>query len=138
MQGKAVESVLKLDHIAFENIRYSRNVNVAFERTDIQMNFTRSIQSSEDKKNYRISLTANLWSEPKGLVSLEITAVGFFSCDCEDERLKETLVSDNAVAIIFPYLRSQVSLVTTQPDLPPITLPSMNIAAMFHENEKQE
>ena len=138
MEGKAVESVLKLDRISFENIHYSRDVNSELGKNDFSMNFTRSIQTAEDGKKYRVSLTANMWSEVKGLLSLEITVVGFFTCECEDESLKKTLVNDNTIAILFPYLRSQISLVTTQPDILPITLQPMNIAAMFEEAEDQK
>ena len=33
----------------------------------------------------------------------------------------------NALAIMFPYLRSQVTLITTQPNFKPIILPVVNI-----------
>ena len=33
----------------------------------------------------------------------------------------------NAVAIMFPFLRSQISLLTTQPDMIPVVLPAINI-----------
>ena len=48
--------------------------------------------------------------------------------------------AQNMLAIMFPYLRSYVSLLTTQPEIPPIVLPTMNIVAMVGKqsmNQKQ-
>lgn len=44
----------------------------------------------------------------------------------------------NAVAILFPYLRSLVSDLTSKGSEAPIILPTMNIAAMINENELDE
>lgn len=136
MEGKLAESVLKLERISFENINYSRNVDSSLGRIDYEINFTKNIQSTEDGIKHRVALTARLWSKVEGVLALNITIVGYFVCECEDSDMKETLVNDNTIAILFPYLRSQISLVTTQPDMPPITLPPMNIVEMFHESGK--
>ena len=133
-----ITSVLQLEKISFENIQYSRNVDVVAEKIEYKVNFTKKIASHKDGSRFRISLTANMWSEVEGLLNLSITIVGFFNCDSEDLVLKQKLVENNAIAILFPYLRSQISLVTTQPDIPPITLPPMNIINMFQENGESE
>ncbi|MCI9197361.1 MAG: preprotein translocase subunit SecB [Lachnospiraceae bacterium] len=36
----------------------------------------------------------------------------------------------NMIAIVFPYIRSYITSITTQPGMSPIVLPAMNIAAM--------
>ena len=41
------------------------------------------------------------------------------------------LFKENGVAILFPYLRSELTLLTTQPGFQPIVLPAVNIAKMF-------
>ena len=41
------------------------------------------------------------------------------------------LIKENGVAILFPYLRSEITLLTTQPGFQPIVLPAVNIAKMF-------
>lgn len=41
----------------------------------------------------------------------------------------------NAIAIMFPYIRSYISLITTQPGMNPIVLPAMNIVAMINEQK---
>ena len=136
MSTDQAKSVLHLERISFEEIKYSRDLNAAPE-LEYEMNFNRNITAYSDPTRFRVALTANIWSKNEKTTTLTITLVGFFTCECEDETLKKNLINNNTIAILFPYLRSQISLVTTQPDLPPITLPPMNIVAMFEEAESQ-
>ena len=48
--------------------------------------------------------------------------------------MKNSLVVKNSVAIMMPYLRSQVSLVTAQPEVECVVLPAFNINKML-DNE---
>ena len=134
--GQIKQSVLNLQRMSFEEIKYSRDLNAPPE-TEYEMNFNRNISTYEDPTHFRVALTANIWSKNEKTTKLSVTLVGFFTCDCEDDAIKTNLVNNNTIAILFPYLRSQISLITTQPDIPPITLPPMNIVGMFQEAEKQ-
>lgn len=42
----------------------------------------------------------------------------------------------NMIAIMFPYIRSYISIITTQPGMDPIVLPAMNIVAMINDSLK--
>lgn len=44
----------------------------------------------------------------------------------------------NAVAILFPYIRSQISLLTAQPETTPIVLPPLNIAQLVEDAMKKD
>ena len=46
------------------------------------------------------------------------------------------LIERNTLAIMFPYFRSYVSTLTTQPGMTPIVLPAMNIMTMLAQKEK--
>lgn len=46
------------------------------------------------------------------------------------------LLEKNTIAIMFPYIRSYISLITTQPGMNPIVLPAMNIIAMVNDQKK--
>ena len=43
----------------------------------------------------------------------------------------------NTVAIMFPFIRSQVSILTTQPGMIPIVMPPININALVEDMKKQ-
>ena len=135
MYNEQMKSMLTLERMAFEEIKYSRSVDSAAVSREIEMNFTRQVRESEDHEHFRVSLTANIWAKEDQDIKLEVTLVGFFFCNCENETLKKDLINKNAIAILFPYLRSQISLITTQPDIQPITIQPMNIVAMFDEAE---
>ena len=65
---------------------------------------------------------------------MEICLSGFFSIESDgelSEELKNTLVTKNSVAIMMPYLRSEVSLLTAQPETECVVLPAFNINNML-------
>lgn len=59
---------------------------------------------------------------------------GKMFCNELTDALKNSLVVKNSVAIMMPYLRSQVSLVTAQPEVECVVLPAFNINKML-DNE---
>ena len=70
--------------------------------------------------------------------TFEISLTGFFSFSGDeevDDETKNELISKNAIAIIMPYLRSEVSLLTAQPEVECVVLPPFNINKMM-ENIK--
>lgn len=138
MANEQFKSVLQLERLSFEEISYSRKTDVAISNIEYEMNFTRQIGTSEDEKHFRVSLTANVWSKDSDAIKLKVTLVGYFMCECDNVDLKNQLIAYNTISILFPYIRSQISLVTTQPDLPPVTLPPVNIVSLFQETEQQE
>ena len=46
------------------------------------------------------------------------------------------MLEKNTLAIMFPYLRSYISIITTQPGMNPIVLPAMNIIALVNDQKK--
>lgn len=46
------------------------------------------------------------------------------------------ILEKNTIAIMFPYIRSHISIVTTQPGMNPIVLPAMNIVALINDKKK--
>ena len=55
---------------------------------------------------------------------------GYFSIETDDtidDKLKNALVTKNTVAILMPYLRSELSLLTAQPGMECVVLPAFNI-----------
>lgn len=70
-----------------------------------------------------------------------VNIVGFFSIENEDpisEELALKFYSENAVAILFPFLRSLVYDITGRSDHQPILLPTLNIAKVAKEYFQKE
>ena len=77
-----------------------------------------------DKSIYKVCLGAILTLDSK--YNIEVHISGIFELSNESI-LGQKLLTNNAVAILFPYLRSQLTLLTSQPGFEPIILPVMNI-----------
>lgn len=121
----------------------------AFSVNDIQINtsieyevcptFSREIQLLSDDKyslclGVRIGLDSNEQPAP---FSIEVVIEGVFILKEIDDPNKAMQV--NAVAILFPYLRSTVSMFTSLMNINPLILPTINLVAMFEsDNSKAE
>jgi preprotein translocase subunit SecB len=71
---------------------------------------------------------------------MEISLTGFFSFQSDEDISDETkchLVNVNAVSILMPYLRSQISLVTAQPEMDCVVLPPFNINNMLQSQDEE-
>lgn len=82
--------------------------------------------------SYSVVLTLNVDKENNDL-SVKVIAAATFYLESDDVELVRTVMETNTVAIMFPFIRSQVSLLTTQPGMTPIVLPPIN-TAKFTEN----
>ena len=97
-------------------------------KNDNQLTFTIRVESaSNDNGEYKITLFLN--GEKEKEYSFFISLTGFFALDpivgLESDKVQE-LVHKNAVDVLLPYMRTQVSLLTAQPDTDCVVLPPMN------------
>lgn len=71
--------------------------------------------------------------------TMEISLTGFFTFRSEDDlsdEAKKSLININTVSILMPYLRSQISLVTAQPEMECVVLPPFNINNMLQSQDE--
>lgn len=126
------QSSVNLERMYFKKIVFSRADN-HFDSAELQIGFNREYKLSDDCCKASVSLSCVVHDPQKDILNLEINIVGNFSCNAPDYTDRETLLTKNTIAILFPYLRSQVSLVTTQPDMTPIVIPPINIESIFED-----
>ncbi len=125
-----MQSVLKMNKIVFDKINFERLGLTSKEELNLEI--TTNISKRQDADIYRVMLC--LKGKKPEEYTLEINLVGFFSFDngeTLDELQKNDLISKNAVAIMMPYLRSEVSLLTAQPGVECVVLPPFNINKMM-------
>ena len=131
------ESKLKMDNLFFTNLSFERNNNEA--ERDMSFRIARKIET--EGARHEVTVKVQL-SDSGNNIRVNLIAVGIFSLEDADNLSEETrnsITNRNTVAIMFPYIRSQISLLTTQPDFPPIVLPAMNINALLdlQDNDTQ-
>ena len=47
---------------------------------------------------------------------------------------ENTFLQKNAIAVMFPYLRSQITLLTSQPGMTPLIIPILNINTLLESD----
>lgn len=63
-----------------------------------------------------------------------VAITGIFEYKSEDDTKnvgEDNLLKTNAVALLFPYLRSIITVITSQANISPLILPTMNIVEML-------
>lgn len=135
---KQITSSLILNKLVFDKIEFVRE-NFRNNESKFEFKLGVNIGYIDNKGNseegiYKITLTLTGRKEKE--YHIEIVLTGFFKFDETDniipEEVKNDVISKNTVAIMMPYLRSQVSLLTAQPDVDSVVLPPFNINKMMN------
>ena len=66
--------------------------------------------------------------------NIEVVLTGHFIVDNMSEE-ENYLINENAVAILFPYIRSTLSMLTLNANKNSLVLPTLNIVNLFKENK---
>ena len=107
-------SVLKANHIVFDELSFVRD---GFSLKD------------DSKTSFNLSYGIDKISD--------VQISGYWSIE-ESDSHKNQLLQENALAILFPYVRSQMTLLTAQPETEPIVWPAMNINKMMTTAESKK
>ena len=125
--GRPETSILKMEHIVFDEITFVRKGFRNEESKKVSLSISSSVDAIEETSS---RVTVKLLADKENEYTARISISGFCTIEERSELGKE-LVEKNAVAILFPYLRSELSLLTAQPETDPIVLPAMNINGML-------
>jgi preprotein translocase subunit SecB len=123
---QSVQSVLHLDKIIFDQIEFKRLGFISDK--ELKLEIQSNVAQRKDSDVYRVTLILK-GNKPEEYI-FEISLTGFFtikSTEVLTEDQKNTLVTKNAIAILMPYMRSEVSLLTAQPGMDCVVLPAFNI-----------
>ena len=128
-QEEIVSDVLKMKNLYFQSIDFKATGKQADNEGCADVSF----KEVHDIKENTIDI--KLYCEVKidGVFVLKICLRGAFEVDNMDS----SRVLPNAIAIMFPYLRSQVSLMSAQPNIPTLSLKPVNINALLAKQNKK-
>ena len=129
-QYHVLESHYKSNPFFEGNIVQETSYNIFF-RLDI---------NQQDNNEAAIRLGINLGDESLSnyAIYVKVEIYGLFRLETTEhisEEQRESFFKINGVAILFPYLRSLVSDLTSKGSMFPVILPTMNITAMIAELE---
>ena len=121
-----------MKNLVFDKIEFKRT---GFQNDkELELKIQSNISQRQDAEIYKITLIMN--GNKPDEYSFEISLTGFFTIEDDPnitQELKKDLVSKNAIAILMPYLRSEVSLLTAQPGVECVVLPAFNINKMLEK-----
>lgn len=122
-------SALTLQKMVFDRIEFNRK---GF-KNNKELEFELQVQIGLDKNStYKVTLVLNGTKQDE--YDIVISLSGFFAVETQeelDDNVVRNLINKNAVAILMPYLRSEITLLTAQPDTDSVVLPPFNINKMF-------
>ena len=131
-EKKAIESKLQLLKLCFDKLEFVR----LGEKNESKLEQKLSAQISgigDDKYKVTLELKAN--KEKEYEIVIVIRGVFRFMSDSGfDDNAKKEIIKKNTVAIMMPYVRSQLTLMTAQPNVDTVVMPPLNIVAMFDQN----
>ncbi len=100
----------------------------------LRASFLCEIIQENQENQYSLRLGAKI-DQPDIPFYVEVILVGHFTVNGNTDNIDQ-MMKVNAAAILYPYVRSTLSTMTNLAGIPPITLPTLNIAQMF-QNERQ-
>lgn len=123
------ESPLVLKNIIITEGHFKRNED-SLENLELKVGVSHDVERLSERE-YKITLELNV-ADPEEKLSVFVKGMAIF----ETKQENQMLIERNTLAIMFPYFRSYVSTLTTQPGMTPIVLPVMNIMTMLAQKEK--
>lgn len=95
---------------------------------------SRKIKRTNDE-NYSISIGVTLDQEDLPFTA-QVSMTGRFLL--QGIKNPEQTMKVNAAAILYPYVRAAISMLTTLANVSPVVLPPVNFVKLFEESAKEE
>lgn len=139
MDTKECKSLLQMNDLYFSKFIFENNKTKGKGETKVDVSYKILGDIDEQTKNkVKVQIDLNISSEDES-ISLFLQTIGLF--EIEDKNLdpttKDFILKRNTIAIMFPFIRSQVALITTQPGLQPIMLKPIDVNALVEKTEKK-
>lgn len=119
--------VLKLNALVFDDIIFKRLGRHSDK--ELELSFSVSIGTNMIDQDIK-KVSVRVMGEKREEYTFEVQASGFFAYEGD---ANDPIIKKNAVAIVMPYIRSEVSLLTAQPGVETVVLPPFNIAEMLSD-----
>lgn len=135
-------AILEFKNYIVNNISYIKNKN--FDRQTREINLRPVISADFNRKDdiIYVKLTVLIGSlEDKKIpfkVECEVTGKFKYNADKNDTKIsEESIVKNNTVAILYPYIRQLISSLTQQSnEYPSYILPTINVAKMLNKKDQ--
>ena len=127
-----MEPTISLEKYEIEEITYSRIVDESdFQSENLQVSVKSGL--TEDKKFGKVTLEAKFFDDEKNKkVSARIS--GYYTINVKED--SEKYIAINGTAILFPYLRSAISMISTLDSQDAVLIPTINVLSILENQEE--
>ncbi|HJF40614.1 MAG TPA: protein-export chaperone SecB [[Clostridium] spiroforme] len=129
---KNIRSSLILQQLVFDKVSFERHGKK--NQNDIKFQIKTEVGKLAGEELYKVSLAVKADKPEEYTVEIQITGIFVFEEGSGlNKKQKQVLINKNAVAILMPYIRSEMSLITAQPGMDCVVLPPFNINKMLED-----
>lgn len=133
-----VNSTLQFLHYDVNKIQFINNPDYETQEVEVDLEFDSAIERSEEYIAQKISIEVFPNGIENGMpFQLQIDLTGHFRLVDGAEHLETKNLEINTLSILFPYVRSLVTTITANANVPALVLPPLNIVKTLEEKNKQ-
>lgn len=131
------KSPLLLKNISITEALLNINPTPKEDNGQLNLSVSKNIKKITDNI-FNILVKTSLSSDNKDIdISVTCSSTFEVSEDIEKE-IADTLISRNTISIIFPFIRSYISTITSIPNMSPIVIPPININKLIEDQERNK
>ena len=134
------KSCLTLQNYIVKTMNFSINDEFNMEQEqeiNIQPKFSRTVNKI-DSNSAEVILGFEVEKDVNIPFSMKIDVCGYFHLNDWENPDNSVLMVENTIAILFPYLRALISILTANANIPPYLIPVMNITALFSKKDENQ
>lgn len=122
---------MQLIKLFYNKINFTR-ISLSEKQGQPEVKIEQKVETNKEN-NQIYKITLSMLCEKKEEYSIEIELCGLFLIVASNDD-EISIYLNNAIAIMMPYLRNQLTILTSQPDMKPIVMPVIN----FKNNDSKD
>lgn len=133
---KKEDNVLIMKDLYFSRFNYENKRDMHPSKIDVKHKFSYFVEKNDE--NIINVVVDTIISNSNRTFKLELETKGIFEINPKnlDTVTKKFIMTKNTLAIMFPFIRSEISILTTQPGMIPILLQPINLNSLEEKDIK--
>ncbi len=128
---------IKFNGIILVKESFWRNYNIP-DNPEVELNINMNTNDQEENYSTQLDITVLMKYDNTDVLKLETSFVGQFSIEDKQQNMNITNFLDNhSPALMFPFIREHIAMITQKAGVGPVLLPPINILALIKQNKMQ-